>query len=723
MSTLPSTAYTTLKRVFGFDEFYPLQEQAVANVMAGRDTLIVLPTGGGKSLCYQLPALLLDGLTVVVSPLISLMQDQVAQLRELGVAAEFLNSSLIFAEQNAVMERARIGQTTLLYLAPETLLKPDVLFMLEHANVACFAIDEAHCISAWGHDFRPEYRQLAALRRRFGDAVCIALTATATPRVQEDIQENLGFSAGSALIGDFNRANLMLRAQPRVDGLAQVLAFLDGHREQAGIIYCTARKQVDELTAALQSHGWSALPYHAGLDPATRTRNQNAWVRDDAAIMVATVAFGMGIDKSDVRFIVHFNLPKSIENYYQEIGRAGRDGLPADCLLLYNYQDLTTLRFFISQGAEDERRGGELRLQAMQRLAETDGCRRGVILPYFGGDFSPPCTSCDNCLGEGDDVERTDVTVAAQKFLSCVARTDQRFGISHVIKVLRGSADKKVLGLGHDRLSTYGIGMEYSTAQWKELAQHFISQGLIHQNLEFGSLQLTDKAVAVFKGAPVTVVWRQTKTAKATPVDYDRGLFQQLRVLRKELANTAGVPPYVVFSDRSLVEMAAHFPQNETQLLTIHGVGEAKLASYGAAFLKVLRAYSEEHNVTWQPVAKTVAPRGPVVSGNGKRRFEEVGERFAAGESMNDLRASYGVTRSTIINHLNKYVQAGHRLEPDVLRAQSTLDESAQQAVLDAFAELQTDYLAPVFEALNGAVPYEELHIMRLVRACDRLDA
>ncbi len=720
MTALPPEAHGALKRIFGYDSFYPLQERAIANVLAGRETLLVLPTGGGKSLCYQLPALLLDGLTVVVSPLISLMQDQVTQLRELGVKALFLNSTLLHREQAAVLEQARTGALDLLYVAPETLLRPEVLLTLEQSEVACLAIDEAHCISAWGHDFRPEYRQLAAVRTRFADAACIALTATATPRVQQDIVDNLAFQPGERIIGDFNRPNLSLAAALRMDDLTQLLAFLDTRRDQPGIIYCSTRKLVDRLTAALQEQGWSARAYHAGLDARARQENQAAWVRDDVSVMVATIAFGMGIDKSNVRFIVHYNLPKSLENYYQEIGRAGRDGLPADCLLLYSTQDLATMRFFIDEGAEEERRGRELRLQAMLRFADTDQCRRSVLLPYFGGRFEPPCSACDNCTTDPDAVDRTDVTVAAQKLLSCVYRTDQRFGIGHVVKVLRGSRDKKVLQLGHDRLSTYGIGAEHSTAEWKELAQHFIMQGLLNQHPEYGSLTLTQKAWQVMRGEEtVGVVLRQTRAAKAVSIATDLALFDILRGLRKEVADAANVPPYVIFSDRSLVEMAAHYPQNEQQLLAMHGVGEAKLARYGERFLTAIRAYSREHDRTWQPLRQRPTAVAPPRSLT-QRRFEEVGERFVAGESIDDLRAVYGVKLRTILGHLNKYMLAGHSLDPDAVRAASQLDPATQETVLETFAELQTDYLTPVFEALEGRVSYDELSLLRLVYVCSR---
>ncbi|MEZ4558121.1 MAG: DNA helicase RecQ [Caldilineaceae bacterium] len=718
--TLPPEAHATLKRVFGFDEFYPLQTRAIANVLDGRDTLLVLPTGGGKSLCYQLPALLRDGLTVVVSPLISLMQDQVTQLRENGVDAAFLNSSLVHADQAAVLQAARQGGIKLLYVAPETLLRPEVLLALEAANVTVFAVDEAHCISAWGHDFRPEYRQLAQVRTRFADAACIALTATATPRVQTDIVDNLALRDVDRIIGSFNRPNLTLAAALRVDDLTQLLAFLADHQDQSGIIYCSTRKLVDALTAALEERGWSARAYHAGLDAHTRAQNQAAWVRDDVALMIATVAFGMGIDKSNVRFIVHYNLPKSLENYYQEIGRAGRDGLPSDCLLLFTAQDMRTMRFFIDEGAEEERRGRELRLQAMLRFAQTDQCRRTVLLDYFGSAFTPPCDTCDNCLADPDDAERTDVTVAAQKFLSCVARTEQRFGITHVVNVLRGSQEKKLLQHGHDQLSTYGIGMEHSTRMWKELAQHFIMQGLLVQDPQYGSLQLTDKAWRVMKSElPVTVAVQQTRTSKTASVDYDVELFEILRRLRKELADAANVPPYVIFSDRSLVEMAAHFPQNDTQLLAMHGVGETKLDRYGAQFLDAIRGYSREHDKRWRPLTAQAAPAVSTPSPSLlKRRFEEVGERFAAGEPLERIRASYNVKMRTVIGHLATYVQAGHTLDADALLALSTLDPDTQAQVEATFERLGPQQLTPVFEALNGTVAYEELHLLRLVYLC-----
>jgi len=587
-----------LRQVFGYDALRPLQADIIQNVLEKQDTLVVMPTGSGKSLCYQLPALRFEGLTVVVSPLISLMEDQVSQLREWGVAAAFLNSTLGYQEYQQTTAQVRQGRVKLLYAAPETLLRPETLVLLEQSRVDCLAIDEAHCISAWGHDFRPEYRQLRSVRRRLPQAVCIALTATATPRVRQDIQQTLGLDQANTFIASFDRDNLFLEARPRTNGLQQVLDFLAAHRDDSGIIYCSTRRQVDTLTEQLRACGWSALPYHAGLDDATRRRHQRQFTQDDALIMVATVAFGMGIDKSNVRFILHYDLPKDLESYYQQIGRSGRDGLRADCLLLYSYRDVHTINHFIEQAAPAEQRGATMRLQAMLRYAEATVCRRRPLLDYFGETYGAhACDMCDVCLAEERPL--ADVTIPAQKFLSCIKRTGERFGANHVIDVLRGSKAKRILQRGHDKLSTYGIGLEFSKKQWQHLARQFIQQGLVDQDLEYGSLTLTAKAYAVFKGEPVQAELYEEEQKASTArspaqLDYDTDLFALLRAKRKELADAAHTPPYVIFSDRSLAEMAIYFPQSRASFAHIFGVGQAKLEKYADLFLPIIQAYCRE---------------------------------------------------------------------------------------------------------------------------------
>ncbi len=715
-----SSPRALLKSVFGHEAFWPLQEEIIANVLARRDTLAVMPTGGGKSLCYQLPALVFSGLTVVVSPLIALMQDQVDQLRALGVPAAFLNSTLDYREYVQIMDAVRRGQVKLLYTAPETLLRPETLVLLDQSGVECLTIDEAHCISQWGHDFRPEYRQLLPVRRRYPQAVCVAFTATATERVRQDIADQLDLAEANVFVASFNRRNLYLASQPRTAGLGQVLDFLDAHRNQSGIIYCATRDTVDNLAARLVEAGWPALPYHAGMEDAARRDNQRRFVRADAAIMVATIAFGMGINKPNVRFVLHFNLPKDLESYYQEIGRAGRDGLPADCLLLYGQPDVGTIQHFIEEGAEWERAGRTARLQAMVRYAQTTRCRRTSLLAYFGERFEDAtCDACDNCRREQAGGEKVDLTAEALKFLGCVEATGQMFGVSHIANVLRGSQAKKVLQHRHDRLAVHGSGREHSDRQWCRFGQRFIAEGLLEQDMGHGGLRLTAAGRDVLAGKRRVLVAAPEQPAAAPTVaptavpPHDADLFQALRALRRELADAANVPPYVVFSDRTLVEMATYYPLSPERLLDIDGVGRVKLERYGEAFLAVIREYCAARGLREQPkappVPATLTARMP------KRRFVEIGELFAAGYSVEQLQAQYSLQRSTIINHLATFQRTGGVIDGERVRAVSTLTPEQQAQVLAVFAELGAERLAPIFEALGGTIPYEELHLMRVV--------
>ncbi len=710
-----SSPHHLLKTIFGYDSFWPLQGEIIDNVLARRDTLAVMPTGGGKSLCYQLPALLFDGLTLVISPLIALMQDQVDQLRALNVPSAFLNSTVDYRSYVETMDAVRSGRIKLLYTSPETLVRPETLIMLDQSRLDCLTIDEAHCISQWGHDFRPEYRQLLPVRRRYQHAVCLAFTATATQRVRQDIAEQLGFETANTFVASFDRANLHLACRPRSDGLGQVQALLEAHRDQSGIIYCATRDTVDNLAARLSELGWPALPYHAGLDDATRQRNQRQFVRADVAIMVATVAFGMGINKPNVRFVVHFNLPKDLESYYQEIGRAGRDGLPSDCLLLFGPQDALTIHHFIDQGAASERAGAAARLQAMLRYAQTGDCRRIPLLAYFGESFDgAPCGGCDNCQRERAGGEMIDLTAPAVRFLSCVKETGQIFGVSHIADVLRGSQAKRVLQRRHDRLPSYGSGREHPDKQWRQFGQQFIAAGLLEQDMEHGSLRLTDQGRAVLAGNRAVLVAAPERPAEApVPPVYDAGLFQALRALRRELAEAANVPPYVVFSDRTLVEMATYCPQTQQRLLEMEGVGQVKLERYGEAFLAVLREYCAAHDL----VERSKAPHAPpsLTGRLAKRRFVEVGELFAAGWSVEQLQVQYGVQRGTIMGHLANFLRQGGAVDGERVRAASTLTPEQQAQVLALFDELGAEALSPVFQALNGSVPYEELHVMRVV--------
>jgi len=598
-----SRAKTVLGDIFGYDEFRPLQREIIGNVLKKRDTLVIMPTGGGKSLCYQIPALIFKGLTIVVSPLISLMKDQVEQLTELGVPAVVLNSSLSNEEYSRNLERVKKNGVKLLYLAPEALLTPGILSMLSSLRVDCLAIDEAHCISEWGHDFRPEYRQLVRVRSRFPLATCVALTATATPRVQEDIKNNLKFDASNEFIASFNRENLFIQVTPKNNPTSQTIEFLRKYPDQSGIIYCFSRRQVDDLYETLKSRGYSVRPYHAGLSNTKRTQNQELFIRDDVQIIVATIAFGMGINKPNVRFVIHFDLPKNIETYYQEIGRAGRDGLRAHCLLLFSYADIQKIKYFINQKDDHEQQVANIHLNSMLQFAETNGCRRIPLLTYFGEDYSTEkCDMCDNCLA--GEKKLVDITIPAQKFLSCVKRADEIFGANHIIDVLRGSQSKKVLKFGHTTLSTYGIGKEYSRKQWFHLARQFIQKGLIVQDTKYGSLKLTEKAYDVLKGRELVFGILEEEhfpdrkeKKKKYEYEHDHVLFEKLRKRRKELADKAGIPPYVIFPDKTLIEMAAFFPRSGESLLHIHGVGSVKYNKYGTIFMNIIDEYCQEHNI------------------------------------------------------------------------------------------------------------------------------
>ena len=708
-----------LKKTFGYEDFLPLQADIITRVLEGKDALSVMPTGGGKSLCYQLPAVMLDGLTVVVSPLIALMEDQVRQLRDLNIPAAFLNSTVAHQEYVAIKKRVRDGEVKILYVAPETLLRPETLVLMEQSNLRCLAVDEAHCISEWGHDFRPEYRQLPQVRQRFQQAVCLALTATATERVRADIGQLLGIAGDGQFVASFNRPNLFLRVKLRGDGLAQTLAFLGEHRGKSGIIYCATRKQVDELAADLNANGWPALPYHAGMEDNMRRVNQGRFINDEVPLMVATIAFGMGINKANVRFVLHYNLPKDLESYYQEIGRAGRDGLPSECLLLHSRGDAMTTRHFIGQGAATERAGREQRLNAMIRFAEARECRRIPLLAYFGDSLEQSCGACDNCTRAAASGEMTDITVAAQKFLSCVVGTGNVFGPNHIIAVLRGSRAAKLLSRGHDRLSTYGIGKEHSAEAWQFLGHEFVRAGLLDQDLEFGSLRLTSKGQAVLKNEEkVLVPTRQSAGQTRQASHPEPELFEKLRDLRKRLAEAAGVPAYVIFADRTLLEMAAAMPQDEQQLLSINGVGEAKLAKYGAQFLGAIVQYRRGGDPldTAPPVAAMVR--------TGRRRCHEIGDLYAAGQSLEVIAARFNVQRETVIQNLHRFFEAGGQIDPARLLSECSLAEPDRNSALETLQRLGAERLAPVHQVLQGRVPYAELHLLRLyLRASQHTDS
>jgi ATP-dependent DNA helicase RecQ len=601
MNPTPPTADRldqTLSRVFGYSRFRPHQRQIIEQLITGESAFVLMPTGGGKSLCYQLPSLLRPGVGIVISPLISLMKDQVDALRANGVKAAFYNSSLGTDEARQVLAQLHSQELDLLYIAPERLMRDDFIERLREVEVALIAIDEAHCVSQWGHDFRPEYAQLGQLETLFPGIPRIALTATADPQTRKDILRVLQLEQAACHITGFDRPNIRYSVLEKHNPFSQLTRFLDGHRQEAGIIYALSRKRVERLTAQLYEKGVRAAAYHAGLSSQQRHWVQEQFLRDEIDIVVATVAFGMGIDKPNVRFVVHYDLPKNIESYYQETGRAGRDGLPAEALLLFGTQDIVLVRQLVESGDNPERVRIELhKLNTIIALAESVTCRRQVLLNYFGDQIEGGCGNCDLCL---DPPETFDATEDARKALSCVYRVGQAFGIRHVIDVLRGADNERIRRLGHDRLSTYAIGGDKSEIEWSSLIRQLIHHGYLLQDIEhYSVLRLTPEARPVLRGEkPLQLALprirekaqRKAKAPKGAAEigAYDEALFESLRRLRKSLADAAGVPPYVVFGDNSLLLMARDKPTETEAFLQISGVGQAKLERYGDDFMNAI---------------------------------------------------------------------------------------------------------------------------------------
>ncbi len=591
-----------LHEVFGYESFRPLQGDIIREVSEGRDALVLMPTGGGKSLCYQVPALVRSGTAIVISPLIALMQDQVAALKELGVRAAFLNSTMDFEQARATEYALMTGELDLLYCAPERLIQPRTIELLHDASISLFAIDEAHCVSQWGHDFRSDYLQLSMLAEQFPGVPRIALTATADERTRKEIAERLSLTGARHFVSGFDRPNIQYRIAPKTNANKQLLDFIKAeHEGDCGIVYCLSRNKVDATAKTLAQKGYTALPYHAGLSSEQRAHHQERFLREDGVIIVATIAFGMGIDKPDVRFVAHLDLPKSLEAYYQETGRAGRDGKPSTAWMVYGLQDVIKLRQMLesSQGNDHFKRVERQKLDAMLGLCEVTSCRRQVLLRYFGDELERPCGNCDTCL---NPPETWDGTVAVQKALSCVFRTGQRFGVTYLIDVLRGSENERILQAGHHQVSTYGIGTELSANEWKSVFRQLVANGYLRADPEgYGALQLTEECRPLLKGRQTIELRKDPVVKKASgrasggrssaPVKdqiTDQAGWDALRACRKELADKQGVPPYVIFHDTTLFGMLERKPRTLEELAEVSGVGAAKLEKYGEIFLEAI---------------------------------------------------------------------------------------------------------------------------------------
>lgn len=714
-------ARNKLNNVFGFDDFRPLQEDIISQVMDRKDSLVIMPTGGGKSLCYQIPALLFDGLTVVVSPLISLMKDQVEQLRQYDIPAIYLNSSLTEEEYEYNVQRLKNKEVKMLYLAPETLLMDRTRKLLDNQDVDLFTIDEAHCISEWGHDFRPEYRQLAEVRDHFPNATCIALTATATPRVRKDIMDVLDFEESNTFLASFDRKNLFLKVADKDDPLEQTLDFLYTRKKQSGIIYCFSRKQVEELYVELKKEGHSVKPYHAGLSKKLRNRNQELFIRDDISIIVATIAFGMGIDKPNVRFVMHYDMPKNIESYYQQIGRAGRDGLRSDCLLLYSRSDKQKIQYFINQKEGTEKKVAEKHLKDLMKFLETDECRRVPLMKYFGETYKKDdCGMCDNCLSVDAEVE--DLTVESQKLLSCVMRTEQEFDAYYIADILRGSTKEEVIKNGHDELSTYNIGNEWAKEHWILLARMLVKQEYLEQVEQKGALRLTEQGKAVLEGKENvfgaldrtdTVLGDDAmdRTSSDVEQNFDKDLFEQLEAKRKELADQQSVPPHAIFPDTTLMEMAYYFPKSKDNMMPIYGVGSVKLKKYATDFLGIINKYCRDHDI--EEKAKSIEEKKEKQQAHGEP-YQRIGKEYNDGKSIDHLSEQFGVKDVTIIKHLKKYLKEGNNLRPEGIVEASTLSTRKRDEVLAMFDDIAPHMLRPIYNKLDKSVGYSELRVIQL---------
>ena len=717
-----------LKKHFGYDTFRPLQEEIIESVFQGQDTLVIMPTGGGKSLCYQLPALSLDGLTLVVSPLIALMKDQVDALKSNGIAAEFINSTLTYAEIGRVQRQAQQGELKILYLAPERLVLPDFKGWLSALNVSMVAVDEAHCISEWGHDFRPDYRELGGLRRGMPDVPFIALTATATERVRRDIVSQLGLNHPEQFIASFDRPNLRYEVRPKKRAFKQLVRLLRERKGESAIIYCFSRKDTEELADRLGDEGFDALPYHAGMDGETRRRNQERFIRDDVNVIAATIAFGMGIDKPDVRLVVHQELPKSMEAYYQQTGRAGRDGLPSDCVLFYSYGDKIKQDFFIDR-IEDAtgKRSAQQKLAQIIEYCTLRTCRRRYLLDYFGDDSLPDgedasnCGGCDVCLA---DMEEFDATVIAQKMMSAVIRTGERFGVGYIAQVLRGSKAERVLRLGHDKLSVYGIVDDYTDGDIREISGMLLDRGLLYKNSEeYATLGVSEEGRAFLKNRERLVLNRPKKSEpereSATAsghsrgtIEYDHALFEKLRALRRRIASEKAVPPYVVFGDAALQQMAHYIPQSEESLLSISGVGEVKLEQYGDDFLAVICEYARENGLEdrTEPERNSRSQlTGASRSNSRASTYENTKLLIEQGYSIRQAARERDLSVNTIVGHVEMLVQRGELLDLSPLLPGNNRLECIQ----DAFEKVGYTSLAPVKELLGDEFSYEEIRLVR----------
>ena len=712
---------TLLKFYFGCDHFRPLQEEIINSVLASKDSFILMPTGGGKSLCYQLPALKLLGITLVISPLIALMKDQVDALQANGISAEFINSSLSLQEINVIQQKAQSGELKILYIAPERLATGGFQVFLQKLKISFIAIDEAHCISEWGHDFRPDYRSLRLLKKTFPQIPIIALTATATPRVQTDIIQQLNLESPEIFISSFDRSNLSFMVWRKRNAFEKLLQLLKKHKDESVIIYCFSRKETEEIASDLKAEGFKALPYHAGLDNETRKQNQDFFIKDEVQIMVATIAFGMGIDKPDVRLVVHYTFPKTLEGYYQEVGRAGRDNLPSECALFYSYGDRIKHEYFIEKMTDSaEKQNASKKLDQVIDYCELQTCRRKHLLSYFGEKFPKEnCEGCDFCLSKQEEFDATEIT---QKILSCIVRTDNRFGANYIIDVLRGSGSKQILRNQHDRLPVFGAVQDFSADALKHAIQSLLGLGFLQKaEGKYPTLSVAPKGLQFLKNGESLKLPKyqqddlelEIEKRVQGELEYDVQLFEKLRALRKHLADEKNVPPFVIFGDVSLREMAFYFPKDSENFSRIEGVGEKKLESFGEMFLKLINQHVAENGL--EP--KEIPEQGGRRRGSTQKKidrsysnYQKTKEMLKRKMSLGVIAEAEGLKAGTIVNHIEKLLEAGEQIDIEYLR----FPEERFEKIRSAFMRCEDERLKPVFEFLNEEFSYDELRLARV---------
>ncbi|MDP8233097.1 MAG: DNA helicase RecQ [Candidatus Zophobacter franzmannii] len=719
MTNIEQDASKLLNEVFGYKQFRKFQLDIIENLMQGSDSVVIMPTGSGKSLCFQIPALMQKGTAIVISPLISLMKNQVNQLQQFGVMAVYLNSSLSREEYFLTINKIKSNKVKLLYLAPETLMLPQTFELLNQLHISLIAVDEAHCISEWGHDFRPEYRQIAEFRKKLNNPPTIALTATATPLVQDDISKNLQLDKYSLFKTSFDRPNLFIEVKTKTDGFIQVMETLEKFKNQSVIIYCFSRKGVDQLSEKLNIAGYKSIPYHAGLDREVRKNNQERFINDDIDIIVATIAFGMGIDKPDVRCVIHYDLPKDVESYYQQIGRAGRDGEDAYCLLLFSYSDPAKIKFLFRDKEEREKIIAFNHLEAMVNFVEDENCRRSFILSYFGEEhLEQNCGTCDNCVKEIKPKE--DLTIIAQKFLSCVYRTKELFGANYISKVLRGSKDQKILERNHDQLSTYGLGVDQPLKQWLFVYRQLRRNKIVSLDEKFGSVKLTDKAIKILKNEEKfmghLIEEKIRYNSRTNITDYNEDLFELLKMKRKELADEKNIPPYTIFHDNTIREISAMFPQTKAQLIKISGIGIAKLEKYGGLLLEIiipfciknsLESKIEEDNLSLMKVQMAKATKRDTRAFVASKMYNE-------GLSVADIQREFGVKRERVFFYFRDFLLDGNVITKS-LDSFLELNEEECEEAWKLFADMEVLRLKPVHELFDGKYSYDQIRICSLI--------